>query len=143
MFLKVTAVNDSATISGNLLLGWQNQHPSYDTVSMNPWFNKVDEGYGSTEGLMTLEHFLAQLKVIEDTSVVPENLPAGTKPFRLTYGTGTPEELPIAQDATKVYIELTNGTPNAIANPTTSKDYFSIASRNDKAITSVLYVFVN
>ena len=89
---------------------------------------------------MTLEDFLAQLKVIEDTSVVPENLPAGTKPFRLTYGTGTPEELPTAQDAGKVYIELTNGTPSNIAQPDSTKEYFSIVSKDDNEIIGTLYI---
>ncbi len=140
MFLRVSAVTDSETISGNLLLKWYNQLPAYDTWDMNPWFNKVDEGYGSTEGLMTLDDFLTQLKGIEDTSVVPENLPAGTKPFRLTYGTGTPEELPTAQDAGKVYVELTNGTLSTIAQPDTTKDYFSIVSKNDNAIIGTLYI---
>ena len=143
MFLKVTAVNDSATISGNLLLGWQNQHPSYDTVSMNPWFNKVDEGYGSTEGLMTLEDFLAHLKIIEDTSVVPDNLPSGTKPFRLTYRSGTPEELPIAKDATNTNIVLVNGTPKLIESPLSSKEYFSIVSKDEDEIIGTLYILVD
>ncbi len=142
MSFRVSAVADSETISGNLLLGWYNQHPSYDTVTMNPWFNKVDEDYGSTEGLMTLDDFLAQLKDIEDSSVIPENLPAGTKPFRLAYGTGAPDKLPIAQNAVKVYMELTNGTPNTIAQPDTSKDYFSIVSKNDNAIIGILNVSV-
>lgn len=142
MLLMVSAVSGTETISGNLLLKWYNQLPAYDTWDMNPWFNKVDEGYGSTEGLMTLDDFLTQLKAIEDTSVVPTNLPSGTKPFRLTYGTGTLEELPIAQDAVKVYIELTNGTPSTIAQPATTKDYFSIVSRNDSAIIGTLYVLV-
>jgi len=140
MLLKVSAVTDSETISGNLLLQWYNQLPAYDTWDMNPWFNKVAEGYGSTEGLMTLDDFITQLKAIEDASVVPDNLPFGTKPFRLTYGTGIPEELPIAQDAVNVYIELTNGTPSTIAQPDTTKDYFSIVSKDDDSIIGTLNI---
>ena len=143
MSFRVSAVVDSETISGNLLLSWYNQHQSYDTWDMNPWFNKVDEGYGSTEGLMTLDYFLAQLKGIEDSSVIPDNLPAGTKPFRLTYGTGTPDNLPIAQNAVKVYIELTNGTPSTIVQPDTNGNYFSIVSKDDDSIIGSLNILTS
>lgn len=143
MFLKVSAITDSETISGNLLLQWYNQLPAYDTWDMNPWFNKVDEGYGSTEGLMTLDDFITQLKGIEDSSVVPDNLPTGTKPFRLTYGAGRSEELPIAQDAVKVYIELTNGTPSTIAQPDTNRNYFSIVSKDDDSIIGSLNILTS
>ena len=143
MSFRVSAVVDSETISGNLLLNWYNQHPSYDTWDMNPWFNKVEEGYGSTEGLMTLDYFLAQLKDIEDSSVIPDNLPAGTKPFRLTYGTGTPDKLPIAQNAVKVYIELTNGTPSTIVQPDTNGNYFSIVSKDDDSIIGSLNILTS
>lgn len=143
IILMVSAVSDSETISGNLLLSWYNQLPAYDTWDMNPWFNKVEEGYGSVEGLMLLSDFLTQLKGVEDASVIAGNLPSGTKPFRLTFGIGTPEELPIAEDAVTVYIDLTDGTPTTILEPDTTKDYFSIASKNDNEIIGTLNILVN
>lgn len=143
MIIMVSAVSDSGTISGNLLLGWYNQHLSYDTGDMNPWFNKVDESYGSTENLLSLGDFLAKLKGMEDTSVIPDYLPCSSKPFRLTFGIGTPDDLPTANDAVKVYLELTNGTPNTISDRDTTKDYLCIVAKDDGAITGTLYILVD
>ncbi len=128
-----SAVSKTDTISGNLLLGWYNQLPAYDIWDMNPWFDKVEEGYGSVEGLMTLSQFLNQRKAIEDSSAIPDFLPASSKPFRLTFGVGRPDELPTADGAAKVYIDLTEAAANVISDPDTDKDYFTIVAKENDA----------
>lgn len=143
MLIMVSAVSETDTISGNLLLGWYNQLPAYDTWDMNPWFNKVEEGYGSIEGLMTLSQFLNQLKAIEDSSVIPEFLPASSKPFRLTFGIGIPDELPITDGAAKVYIDLTEAAANVISDPDTDKDYFTIVAKENDAIIGTLNILAD
>lgn len=140
MLIMVSAVSETDTISGNLLLRWYNQLPSYDTWDMNPWFNKVEEGYGSVEGLMTLSQFLNQLKAIEDSSAIPEFLPASSKPFRLTFGVGIAENLPTSTTAAEVYVDLTEGTPNIISTPDTTKSYFSIVSKDNDTIIGTLNI---
>ena len=140
MLIMVSAVSDSETVSGNLLLSWHNQHPSYDSAEMNPWFNEVADGYGSTEGLLLLSDFLAQLKKIEDTSVITANLPSGSKPFRLTYGVGIADDLPLADNAVQVYVDLTDGAPNIISTPDANKNYFSIASKDSNTIIGTLNI---
>ena len=129
-------------VSGNLLLSWYNQLPAYDTWDMNPWFNKVEEGYGSVEGLMTLSQFLNQLKAIEDSSAIPEFLPDSSKPFRLTFGVGRPDELPTADDVSKVYIDLIEGTATVILNPDNEKDYFKIVAKDSNTIIGELNILV-
>lgn len=143
MLIMVSAVSETDTISGNLILGWNNQLPAYDTWDMNPWFNKVEEGYGSVEGLMTLSQFLNQLKAIEDSSVIPEFLPASSKPFRLTFGVGRPDELPTADDVSKVYIDLIEGTATVISNPDKEKDYFKIVAKENDAIVGELNILAD
>lgn len=143
MLIMVSAVSETDTISGNLLLGWYNQLPAYDTWGMNPWFNKVEEGYGSIEGLMTLSDFLAQLKGMEDNSVIPENLPSGEKPFRLTFGIGIPEELPIADNAVTAYIDLADGAVNEISQLNAEQDYFTIVAKSSNSIIGVLHILVD
>lgn len=143
MLIMVSAVSESGTISGNLLLSWYNQLPAYDTWDMNPWFNKVEKGYGSVEGLMTLSEFLAQLKGMEDNSVIPENLPSGEKPFRLTFGIGIPEELPIADNAVAAYIDLTDGAVNEISQFNAEQDYFTIVAKSSNSIIGVLHILVD
>lgn len=140
MLIMVSAVSDTETVSGNLLLGWHNQHPTYDTADMNPWFNEVADGYGSTEGLMSLRDFLARLKKIEDASVITENLPSGSKPFRLTYGAGIADDLPTSNTAVKVYVDLTDGAPNIISTPDANKNYFSIVSKDSNTIIGTLNI---
>lgn len=142
MLIMVSAVSETDTISGNLLLGWYNQLPAYDTWDMNPWFNKVEEGYGSVDGLMTLSQFLNQLKAIEDSSVIPEYLPSSSKPFRLTSGVGIAEDLPTSNTATEVYVDLTEGTPNIISTPDTTKSCFSIVSKDSETIIGTLNILI-
>lgn len=140
MLIMVSAVSESGTISGNLLLSWYNQLLAYDTWDMNPWFNKVEEGYGSVEGLMTLSEFLGQLKSIEDSSVIPGYMPPSSKPFRLTFGIGIPDELPTVAAATKVYIDLVEGTATVISNPDAEKNYFKIVAKDNDVITGELNI---
>ena len=140
MLIMVSAVSETDTISGNLLLSWYNQLPDYDTWDMNPWFNKVEEGYGNIEGLMTLSEFLGQLKSIEDSSAIPEYMPPSSKPFRLTFGIGIPDELPTVAGATKVYIDLVEGTATVISNPDAEKNYFKIVAKDNDAITGELNI---
>lgn len=140
MLIMISAVSETDTVSGNLLLGWYNQLPAYDTWDMNPWFNKVQDGYGGTEGLISLHDFLTELKEIENSSVITENLPASTKPFRMTYGIGIAEDLPTSNTAVEVYVDLTEGTPNIISTPDTTKSYFSIVSKDNDTIIGTLNI---
>lgn len=142
MLIMVSAVSESGTISGNLMLSWYNQLPAYDTRDMNPWFNKVEEGYGSVEGLMTLSEFLGQLKSIEDGSVIAEYLPHSSKPFRLTFGIGIPDELPIVDGSSKAYIDLMEGVATVITDPDTEKNYFKIVAKDSDGITGELNILV-
>lgn len=143
MLIMVSAVSQSGTISGNLLLSWYNQLPAYDTWDMNPWFNKVEGGYGSLEGLMTLSEFLDQLKSIEDSSVIPAHIPPSPKPFRLTFGIGIPDELPTADGAAKVYIDVVEGVASVISNPDTEKDYFKIVAKDNETIIGELNILAD
>ena len=142
MLIMVSAVSETDTINGNLLLGWHNQLPAYDTWGMNPWFNKVEKGYGSVEGLMTLSEFLDQLKAVEDSSVIPEFLPPSPKPFRMTYGAGIADDLPVSNTAVEVHVDLTEGTPNIISTPNTTKNYFSIISKDSETIIGTLNILI-
>lgn len=143
MLIMVSAVSDSKTVSGNLLLSWHNQYPSYDTADMNPWFNEVTDGYGSTEGLLLLSDFLAQLKKIEDTSVIVGNLPSGTKPFRMTYGVGITDDLPVVDNAVEMYIDLTEDVPAVIQAPDITLNYFTIVSKENDTIIGVLNILAD
>ena len=44
------------------------------------------------------------------SSVIPKCLPSSSKPFKLTFGVGRPDELPTAEDVSKVYIDLIEDT---------------------------------
>ena len=143
MLIMVSAVSDSKTVCGNLLLSWYNQYAAYDTADMNPWFNEVADSYGSTEESLILSDFLNQLKKIEDTSVITENLPAGSKPFRMTYGVGIPDDVPVAGNTVRVYIDLSESVPSIISAPDTTRNYFSIVSKENDTIIGTLNILAD
>lgn len=142
MLIMVSAVSESETISGNLLLKWYNQLPAYNTWGMNPWFNKTEESYGSTEGLMTLDEFLSKLKNIEDSCAIPDNLPSGDKPYRLNYGIGIPDDLPVSQHAPSAYVDVAMGTAKVVQGPEVNKGYFYIVSKAEDTIIGKLYILI-
>ena len=143
MLLKVGVVRDGQITSGNLMLKWLESEPSYQTTDLNPYFIEVEEDYGQVEGLMSLNEFLDRLKTIEDSSVISNNLPIGDKPFRLNYGTGIPDELPLASAATSVYVDISTGTANVINESNSGDDYFYIVSKKNDQIIGELYILTN
>ena len=143
MLLKVGVVRDGQITSGNLMLKWLESEPSYQTTDLNPYFIEVEEDYGQVEGLMSLNEFLDRLKTIEDSSAIPNNLPIGDKPFRLNYGTGIPDELPLASAATSVYVDISTGTANVINESNSGDDYFYIVSKENDQIIGELYILAN
>lgn len=143
LLLMVSAVSDNKVTSGNLLFKWRKDNPVYDISVLNPDFIEVEEGYGSVDSLMTLSSFLSELRNIEASSVIQHTLPATDKPFRLNYGIGIPEELPIANNASSVFVDLSTGAVNVIEHPDKTKEYFSIVSKKDDAIIGTLYILVS
>lgn len=143
LLLMVSAVGDNKITSGNLLFKFRKDNPVYDISVLNPDFIEVEKGYGSVDGLMTLSSFLSELRNIEVSSVIQYTLPAADKPFRLNYGIGIPDELPIANNASAVFVDLSMGAVNVIEHPDNTKEYFTIVSKKDDAIIGTLYILVS